>query len=158
MRAAWSLACPAHSGRLDTPHPHAPTNAPHHHQVDACGPYIEQYGKQRLPKYTAFLEACLKWNGDLTSAAAGQTGAAAGGGAAGAAAGGFLVGQSLTAADLCAWHYLCALEQHYGSYYESAMASAPRLRAFKEAVGGRPRIKTYLESERCPPWDADSLM
>lgn len=119
----------------------------HKTQVDACGPYIEEYGAKRLPKYVAFLEAALKWNEDRP-----------GGGAGGGTGGGWLVGPRLTAADLCAWHYLCALERHYKEWYDAAVAGAPRVAAFKERVAARPRIAAYLASGRSPPWDKDSLM
>lgn len=100
-------------------------------------------------------QARLAWNAQQVAAAGGGAGC---GGTAGGGGGGSLVGPTLTTADLAAWHYLCALERHYPSYYAPAMAGAPRLQAFKAAIAARPRIAAYLASERCPPWDEDSLM
>lgn len=119
-------------------------------QADACGPYVEEYGTKRLPKYIDFLEGMLRWNEERPGAPNKE--------AAGDLAPGYLVGPRLTAADLVAWHYLCALDQHYKKWYEEAISKAPRLAAFKAAIGARPRIVAYLASGRSPPWDDDSLM
>lgn len=69
---------------------------------------------------------------------------------------GFLVGPSRTAADIAVYHYLAAAKQHYRQYYESI--DAPVCKAFLQAMSERPNIKAYLQSDRCQPWDADSMM
>lgn len=69
---------------------------------------------------------------------------------------GFLVGPSLTAADLAVYHYLAAAEQHFRQYYEAQ--EAPVAKAFKAGIQQRPRIAAYLASDRCQPWDSDSMM
>ncbi|KAI8469871.1 MAG: hypothetical protein J3K34DRAFT_269062 [Monoraphidium minutum] len=98
--------------------------ASHRTQVDACPPFIEQYGTKRLPKYVDFLEATLAWNNEQRP---------------GAAPNGFLVGPGLTAADLVAWHYLCALEQHYKEWYCAAVARARRASRPSRRRSGRGR-------------------
>lgn len=69
---------------------------------------------------------------------------------------GFLVGASRTAADLAVYHFLAAAQQHYRQYYDSI--DAPVCKAFQQAIAERPNIKAYLSSDRCQPWDADSMM
>lgn len=51
---------------------------------------------------------------------------------------------------------MAAARQHYGSYYEAV--DTPLAKAHAERIAVRPRIAAYLASERCPPWDADSMM
>jgi glutathione S-transferase len=41
-------------------------------------------------------------------------------------------------------------------YYEAE--AAPLAKAFKASIEQRPRIAAYLASERCQPWDKDSMM
>jgi glutathione S-transferase len=41
-------------------------------------------------------------------------------------------------------------------YYEAE--DAPLAKAFKVSIEQRPRIAAYLASERCQPWDKDSMM
>jgi glutathione S-transferase len=69
---------------------------------------------------------------------------------------GFLVGPSRTAADLAMYHFLAAAQHHYGQYYDTI--DAPVCKAFLRAMSERPNIKAYLASDRCQPWDADSMM
>lgn len=71
---------------------------------------------------------------------------------------GWLVGPERTAADLNVYHFLAAAQQHFRPYYDTAIADAPRCKALQAAVAARPRIAAYLASERCQPWDADSMM
>lgn len=70
---------------------------------------------------------------------------------------GFLVGSSRTAADLAVYHYLAAAQQHFRTYFDD-IHDAPICKAFMQAIADRPRIKAYLESERCQPWAEDSMM
>jgi len=108
--------------------------ASHKTQVEESKPYVEQYGKQRLPKYMEYFESLLARNQES----------------------GFLVGDKLTVADLAVYHYLAAAQQHYGQYYDAQ--AAPLCKAFQARVAARPRIAAYLASDRCLPWDADSMM
>ncbi len=98
--------------------------------------YVKQFGEERLPKYIAHLEAVLRHNQGSE----------------------FVLGPRLTVADLVVWHFLCALDVHYHEYYAREMAGAPLLTAFKARIAERPRIKAYLQSDRCQPFDTDSCM
>lgn len=69
---------------------------------------------------------------------------------------GFLIGSSRTAADLAVYHYLAAAQQHYKQYFDAQ--EAPVCKAFMHAMAERPNLKAYLASDRCQPWDADSMM
>uniref|UniRef100_A0A383VC28 Glutathione transferase n=1 Tax=Tetradesmus obliquus TaxID=3088 RepID=A0A383VC28_TETOB len=113
--------------------------ASHKIQVEESKPYVKQYGEQRLPKYMQHFEEILKQNGGGTPEAPG-----------------YLVGSSITAADLAVYHYLAAAEQHYRPYYEAQ--AAPLAKAFQASIAQRPRIAAYLASPRCQPWDKDSMM
>jgi glutathione S-transferase len=138
----------------------------HKVQVQESVPYREEYGAQRLPKYYAYLEALLEWNEREQAAAAaggdGGSGSGNDGGAAGGSGedsgGGYLVGGRLTVADVAAAHYVAACERHYPDHHAAAAAGAPRLMALRARVMARPRIAAYLVSDRCPPFDDDSLM
>ncbi|KAF5829064.1 hypothetical protein DUNSADRAFT_16621 [Dunaliella salina] len=68
----------------------------------------------------------------------------------------FLVGSELSVADLATYHFLCAAERHYKPYYDAQ--EAPLAKALQSRVAQRPRIAAYLASDRCQPWDADSMM
>lgn len=106
--------------------------------MEESKPYVQQYGAQRLPKYMQYFESILARNGGTPASP------------------GWLVGPDRTAADLAVYHYLAAAEQHYKAYYHSV--DAPLAKALQAAVAARPRIAAYLASERCQPWDADSMM
>jgi glutathione S-transferase len=69
---------------------------------------------------------------------------------------GFLIGDTITAADLSVYHFLAAAQQHYSQFYDAV--EAPTAKAFQASIAARPRIAAYLASERCQPWDADSMM
>lgn len=69
---------------------------------------------------------------------------------------GHMVGSSITAADLAVFHFLAAAEQHFKEYYDAV--DAPLCKAFKASIQQRPNIAAYLQSERCQPWDTDSMM
>jgi glutathione S-transferase len=126
-----------------------------------CDPYLEEYATKRMPKYLDFLEAALRRS---SSSSGGEEGKGTGEGGGNessdgdASSGPFLVGGALTTADLAAWHYLCALEQHYSEAFSREMRARPLLQEFKRRIAARPRIAAYLASGRAPPWDADSLM
>ncbi|EFJ44478.1 hypothetical protein VOLCADRAFT_95137 [Volvox carteri f. nagariensis] len=96
--------------------------ASHKTQVEESKPYIKQYGESRLPKYLQYWEALLEGNPDPQASRklAGSSSFP-----------GFLIGGSVTVADLAVYH---------------------------KRIASRPRIQAYLQSDRCPPWDNDSMM
>jgi glutathione S-transferase len=56
------------------------------------------------------------------------------------------------------YHYVEALLRHYSTWAEEQLSKHPRTAAHRAAVAARPRVAAYLASNRCPPWDEDSLM
>ncbi|KXZ42755.1 hypothetical protein GPECTOR_120g422 [Gonium pectorale] len=111
--------------------------ASHKTQVEESKPYVKQYGEQRLPKYMQHWEDILRKN-----EADGEQG--------------FLIGNSLTVADLAVYHYMAAAQQHYRAYFDAV--EAPLAKAHQARIAARPRIAAYLSSGRCQPWDTDSMM
>ncbi len=66
------------------------------------------------------------------------------------------MGGKLTAADIGAYQCLAAAEQHFKQWYDAV--EAPLTKAFQARIAARPNIAAYLESDRCLPWDKDSMM
>jgi glutathione S-transferase len=128
---------PAHPCSTPLLHPPALQDfyASHKGQEEASQPYIEQYGTKRLPRYMRYIDTLLQRAGGS----------------------GHLIAGQLTAADLAVYHFLAAAQQHYGQYYDQ-VEDAPLAKAFKDSMAARPRIAAYLASDRCPPWDKDSMM
>lgn len=60
--------------------------------------------------------------------------------------GGYFVGDGLTFVDLCAWHFL----DYVRPFSQRTLDRFDELVAFKRRVEGRPRIATYLASDRRP--------
>ena len=81
-----------------------------------------------LPRWLGYLDRLLKKNG---------------GGA------GYVVGASVTVADLALW-YLLEMIQDNG--LGGALERFPTLVAFAQRIGNRPRIAAYLKSARRPPF------
>jgi glutathione S-transferase len=80
-----------------------------------------------LPRWLGYLDRVLEKNG---------------GGA------GYVVGASVTVADLALWYLL---EQIRDNGFGGALERYPAMVAFVERVGSRPRIAAYLKSARRPP-------
>ncbi|GFR48365.1 hypothetical protein Agub_g10255, partial [Astrephomene gubernaculifera] len=110
--------------------------ASHKQQVAESQPYIRQYGEQRLPRYLGFWEQVLERNPCQEQ--------------------GFLLGDRLSVADLAVYQYMAAAQQHFHAHYDAV--EAPRAKEHQARMAARPRIRDYLASERCQPWDTDSMM
>jgi glutathione S-transferase len=61
--------------------------------------------------------------------------------------GGFVVGSSLTVADLALWYLLESLRDNH---LDAGLQRHPTLAAFAERIASRPRIAAYLKSPRRP--------
>ncbi|KAG2423229.1 hypothetical protein HXX76_015486 [Chlamydomonas incerta] len=109
--------------------------ASHKTQVAESVPYIKQYGEQRLPKYLAYWEEVLSKNPTRS---------------------GFLVGADISVADLAVYQFMAAAQQHYRQWYDAV--EAPAAKAHQARIAARPRLAAYLASDRCLPWDGDSMM
>lgn len=107
----------------------------YHDQKEAAKPYIEAFAKDRLPRYMSSFERLLKANlgGD-----------------------GFFIGDSLTHADL---QVMVMLQVTRSQFPDSWLnLDAPLLKAFLTRMEARPKIKSYLQSDRRQPFAGDSLM
>ncbi|GAX83827.1 hypothetical protein CEUSTIGMA_g11251.t1 [Chlamydomonas eustigma] len=109
----------------------------HKGQEEASVSYIKQYVETRLPKYIQYFQDVLAKN---------------------PCGGCFLVGDKLSVADLAVFHYMKAAEHHFKEAYESLIINTPLLFMLVQNVSERPKIKAYLSSDRCLPWDTDSMM
>lgn len=99
-------------------------------------PHIQHVVSARLPRYMSLFEAALREND---------------GGK------GFFFGDKVTYFDYQMFHCLHAIEAQFPSWYES-FEGMPTLKAFKERMQARPRIKAYLASDRRMPYAGDSCM
>ncbi|KAG2423230.1 hypothetical protein HXX76_015486 [Chlamydomonas incerta] len=69
---------------------------------------------------------------------------------------GFLVGADISVADLAVYQFMAAAQQHYRQWYDAV--EAPAAKAHQARIAARPRLAAYLASDRCLPWDGDSMM
>jgi glutathione S-transferase len=117
-----------------------------HHPI-ASGLYYEDQKKEarqrakdflanRLPKYLGYFE------GVLTRNARGR---------------GWLVGARLTYADLSMFQVLAGLEYAFPRTMKRVSPRYRRLKALRQAVGERPRISAYLQSDRRIAFNEDGI-
>ncbi|CAM9876603.1 unnamed protein product [Lampetra planeri] len=106
-------------------------------QQEETKPYIEKFVKERLLRFLGHFEATLKANDG------GQ---------------GFLVGDSLTYVDLALLHALRATAAQFPEEWAAAAEVTALLRAFQARVSARPRLAAYFRSERCKPFEGNSMM
>ena len=69
----------------------------------------------------------------------------------------FLFGNKVTYADLAILHILRVTESQFPNTYKQTN-SIPQLKAFKDRLSLRPRLKSYFESDRCNPITRDSTV
>ncbi|MEJ0049096.1 MAG: glutathione S-transferase [Rhodospirillales bacterium] len=87
----------------------------------------EEFRGERMPKFFGWLETILQRN---------------------ASAGGWLVGDTLTYADLSAFQVVAGLRYAFPRAAAGALRDAPKLTNLAANVGELPRIKAYLASDR----------
>jgi glutathione S-transferase len=88
----------------------------------------EELASSTLPRWLGYLHRLLQSNGGGT---------------------GYVVGTSVTVADLALWYLL---EMIRDNGFGAALARYPALVAFAERIGSRPGIAEYLKSPRRPPF------
>ncbi len=96
----------------------------------------EGFRKRRIPKYLSWLENILRRN---------PKGSA------------HLAGDSLTYADLSLFQVVEGLSYSFPRAMERVLPSAPHVAALHRAVAERPRIKTYLASNRRLPFNEEGI-
>ncbi|XP_045168606.2 uncharacterized protein LOC123531584 isoform X2 [Mercenaria mercenaria] len=109
---------------------------PYLSQKEETQPYIDRFVSERLPRWLKYFERVLASNN---------------GGK------GFLFGEKITYCDLGLFHSLHATESQFPNAYKSA-DYIPLLKAFKERIIARPRIASYLKSQRWRGFSGDSMM
>jgi len=107
----------------------------YHEQKEEAKPYIEEFKKDRLPRYMTSFERLLKAND---------------GGS------GFFIGDKLTHTDLQVMVMLQVTKSQWPDSWPNL--DVPLLKAFLARMEGRPTIKNYLQSDRRQPFAGDSLM
>ncbi len=109
-----------------------------HHPTSVAVPYEEQkpeallraksFRELRMPKFLGYFERVLGANGE--------------------SGGKYLVGGSLTYADLSAFHVVVGLEYAFPNAMQRMTPELPLLLALRDAVAARPRVAAYLASDR----------
>ncbi|KAL5006889.1 hypothetical protein ScPMuIL_015695 [Solemya velum] len=99
-------------------------------------PYIDRFVKDRFPRWLKYFEKVLTANDDGK---------------------GFILGNKLTYVDLQMLHILRATESQFPEAWEKA-DYIPSLKAFKDRVSSRPNLQAYFQSERCRPFEGNSMM
>ncbi|PAA48259.1 hypothetical protein BOX15_Mlig018716g1 [Macrostomum lignano] len=106
-------------------------------------PYIDYFERHRLPKFLRHFEQVLSFNAANWDASGG---------------GRFVVGRRVTYCDLCLLHVLRAAESQFPAAWARSIGDCPRLAEFKAGMEDRPRVRDYLSSARCKPFEGNSMM
>ncbi|WP_243369434.1 glutathione S-transferase [Microvirga solisilvae] len=95
-----------------------------------------EYRKERIPKFFDWFETIIARNPSGS---------------------GYLVGRSLTYADLSLFQVVEGLLYAFPKATKRVLKQTPKVAALHEAVARRPRIKAYLESPRRIPFNEDGI-
>ena len=95
-----------------------------------------EFRKSRIPKFLDWFETILSRNPGR---------------------GGYLVGSSLTYADLSLFQVVEGLNYAFPKATKRALKKAPQVAALHESLGKRPRIKDYLASPRRIPFNEEGI-
>ena len=69
----------------------------------------------------------------------------------------FVVGKKLTYVDLALLHVLRAAESQFPDTWKE-LDTIPLLKAFKDRMSARPNLAAYFKSDRCIPFEGNSMM
>ena len=69
----------------------------------------------------------------------------------------FVVGDKITYVDLALLHVLRAAASQFPETWEK-LETIPLLKAFKDRMSERPRLKAYFASDRCRAFEGNSMM
>ncbi len=116
----------------DTHHPTAVDQA-YEEQKAAAKKRADAFRKQRIPKFTGWLEHTLEQNGRT------------------------LVGSAITYADLAAFQVVCGLEYAFPNAMKKQAKKLPKLLALRDHVAARPKIAAYLASPRRVPFNETGI-
>jgi glutathione S-transferase len=96
----------------------------------------QEFRKERIPKFLDWFETILTRNPGGTR---------------------YLVGKSLTYADLSLFQLVEGLDYAFPKATRRALKKTPKVAALRDAVAKRPRIAAYLASERRIPFNEDGI-
>jgi glutathione S-transferase len=116
----------------DTHHPTTVDKA-YETQKAAAKKRAEAFRKQRIPKFTQWLEGTLKANGKT------------------------LAGRSISYADLSAFQVVMGLSYAFPTTMKRQAKKLPRLLDLRDRVAARPRIAAYLASPRRLPFNETGI-
>ncbi|XP_064614289.1 glutathione S-transferase P 2-like [Liolophura sinensis] len=105
-------------------------------QQEETKPYIKHFTTNRIPNFLNHFETALSRND---------------GGK------GYLFGTKLTYVDLALLHILRATESQFPEEW-NALGNIPLLKAFKVRISERPNLAAYFKSDRCSPFEGNSMM
>lgn len=108
----------------DTHHPIS-VEAYYDDQKDAARQRAEVFRRSRMPKFTRYLERCIERTGS-----------------------GVLVGSEVTYVDLAAFQIVEGLDYAFPTAFAKLRGQLPRLIALRDRVAARPRLASYLTSDR----------
>ena len=95
-------------------------------QKDAAEPYIETFMKERVPKYLAHLENCLKANKKSSE---------------------WVVSEKMTYADVMLYQFVRGYRSSQKAHYEEN-ADIPLIKAHTSRMEAVPSVKAFMESDR----------
>lgn len=93
------------------------------------------FRKSRIPKFLGYFERVLERNPSAK----------------------YLTGSRLTYADLSLFHVVAGLRYAFPRTMAAADKRHRRVLALHDRVAARPRIRAYLESDRCPAFDEQGM-
>ncbi|XP_060064122.1 glutathione S-transferase-like [Ylistrum balloti] len=105
-------------------------------QIEETKPYIERFVTERMPMWLKYFEKVLLANNGGT---------------------GFMFGNKLTYVDLGLMHVLRATESQFPDAWNDA-DYIPTLKSFKDRMCSRPRLAAYFKSDKCRPFEGNSMM
>jgi glutathione S-transferase len=113
----------------------------YYQQIEEAKPHIAWFENERLPRFMQYLEKVLTFNVEKANNN-----------------GGFFLGNSLTYVDVAMFHVIEAAASQFPEAYEKAIATMPRIVAFREQFRAIPRVADYLASDRRGFFEGNSMM
>jgi glutathione S-transferase len=119
-------------------HPKCFTDS-YYNQIEEAQPYIAWFEDVQLPDWLPYFDAVLAENKKTHAA-------------------GFVVGDTVTYADIALFHVMMAAESQFPAAFAREVAKLPHIRPFMEQIRALPRIAAYLRSDRRGCFEGNSMM
>jgi glutathione S-transferase len=111
----------------------------YHNQVEEAKPYIAWFENVQLPDWLPYFDAVLAENKKMHAT-------------------GFVVGDTVTYADIALFHVMMAAESQFPAAFAREVANLEHIRPFVEQIKAIPRIAAYLRSDRRGFFEGNSMM